>query len=459
LPYEVNVTDEFNQWWEGLTVSQQEDIAARVELLEELGPTLGRPLVDRVKGSAFHNMKELRCSSDGALRILFAFDPKREAILLIGGISQTTGTPGTTERSQRLTSCNAVPQGAAQRREQRMTPKKFAELRDALYERSPDSRERVAKDVTRLTEELGLAALRARTKRTQAQIADAIGTTQPGVSRLERQPDVLVSTLRDYVAATGGQLTLLAQYPGFECEIFLPVLDQPPQVLRQPREFRVVWQNVRNRQFVHVGWLEFTGREFTFRYTPDAELDPDFEAFPAFPNLSMTYSSSELLPFFADRLLSAAVPDYDHLLAALGLTREEATPVELLARSWGATTHDTIQVVPEPLEQPDGREALLFLASGVRHVDEVAPEGVASRVAALHKGQALELLDEPNNPNNPRAIVLRADDQPVGWVPDYLLDYVHKQREGGRDVSVVVEHANGSGTPWHLRLLARLEVS
>src|SRR2546426_5913314 len=294
-----------------------------------------------------------------------------------------------------------------------MTPRKFAELRDALYERSPDSRERVAKEVTKLTEELGLAALRARTKRTQAQIADAIGTTQSGVSRLERQTDVLVSTLRDYVAATGGRLTLIAEYPGFECDIFLPVLDQPPQAPRRPREFRVVWQNVRNRQFVHVGWLKFTGSEFTFNYTPDAELDPDFEAFPAFPNLSMTYSSSDLFPLFADRLLSAAVPDYDHLLAALGLTRDEATPVELLARSWGATPHDTIQVVPEPLEQADGREVLLFLASGVRHVDEAAPESVATRIAGLHKGQALELVDEPDNPNNDRAILLCASGQPV----------------------------------------------
>lgn len=85
MPYEVNFTDKFGLWWEGLTVSQQEDIAARVELLEQLGPTLGRPVVDLVKGSAFHNMKELRCSSDGALRVLFAFDPRRQAILLIGG--------------------------------------------------------------------------------------------------------------------------------------------------------------------------------------------------------------------------------------------------------------------------------------------------------------------------------------------------------------------------------------
>lgn len=85
LPYEVNVTDEFRQWWDGLDVTQQEDIATRVELLERYGPTLGRPVVDRVASSAFHNMKELRCSSDGALRALFAFDARREAILLLGG--------------------------------------------------------------------------------------------------------------------------------------------------------------------------------------------------------------------------------------------------------------------------------------------------------------------------------------------------------------------------------------
>jgi hypothetical protein len=85
VPYEVNFTDEFGTWWEGLTTEQQEDIAARVELLEHHGPSLGRPMVDRVSSSTFHNMKELRCSSGGALRVLFAFDPRQEAILLVGG--------------------------------------------------------------------------------------------------------------------------------------------------------------------------------------------------------------------------------------------------------------------------------------------------------------------------------------------------------------------------------------
>lgn len=83
--YEVNYTDEFEEWWDDLSVAQQEAIDARVKLLEQLGPGLGRPVVDRVEASRHHHMKELRCSSEGALRILFAFDPRQEAILLLGG--------------------------------------------------------------------------------------------------------------------------------------------------------------------------------------------------------------------------------------------------------------------------------------------------------------------------------------------------------------------------------------
>lgn len=85
MAFEVNFTAEFGIWWDSLTVEQQEAITMRVELLEQHGPTLGRPTVDRVKASAFHHMKELRCSKVGDLRVIFAFDPRREAILLLGG--------------------------------------------------------------------------------------------------------------------------------------------------------------------------------------------------------------------------------------------------------------------------------------------------------------------------------------------------------------------------------------
>lgn len=306
-------------------------------------------------------------------------------------------------------------------------------------------------------EELNLSELRAVTQRTQAQIAKAIGTSQSGVSRIERQNDFLISTLRDYVAATGGRLQLVAHYPDATYDLRIPVLSDSSADVHK-RTFRVVWQNMRTRQLVHVAWLNFTGLDFVFSYTPEAKLDDDFEPFAAFPDLQASYRSSELFSFFADRLISGARPDYEHVIAALGLTRTEATPVELLARSWGATPHDTIQVVPEPLIGPDGTEIRPFLVSGVRHVDEQNPQKVEGFVAQLSRGQSLNLQDEPDNPNNPRAIVVKVGPQRVGWVPDYLLDYVHEKRGTGKRVSAVVEQASGPETPWHLRLLCKLEV-
>lgn len=335
-----------------------------------------------------------------------------------------------------------------------MTAKKFQELKDRLYADDPQAEARVAATVTTLTEQLGLSALRANRDRTQAELARAIGTTQSGVSRIERQQDILVSTLRDYVAATGGSLKLVATYDDFETEIDLPVLRSAND---RPREFRVVWQNPITRKFVHVGWLEFDGDQFKYSYTPDAELDGDFTPFAAFPDFRSPYHSTELFDFFADRVARIATGDTT-LASALGLEQNKATPVELLARSWAQDVHDTVQVVPEPTVRPDGTSERMFLASGVRHVDEANPDGVAKRIAKLKHGDALTLRDEPTNPVNEHAIVLDASGKPVGWVPDYLLEEVHKQRDAGFEVGVFVEHANGMDVPWHLRLLCRVEV-
>jgi hypothetical protein len=80
--WDVEYTEEFGTWWEDLEPDDQERLTAAVELLEKLGPSLGRPLVDTLKGSRHPNMKELR---PGTVRVLFAFDPRRTAILLLGG--------------------------------------------------------------------------------------------------------------------------------------------------------------------------------------------------------------------------------------------------------------------------------------------------------------------------------------------------------------------------------------
>lgn len=84
--WEVEYTDEFGEWWDSLSVGEQEALAHDVEVLRQVGPGLGRPGVDTVQGSRFRNMKELRTQHGRhALRTFFAFDPRRIAILLIGG--------------------------------------------------------------------------------------------------------------------------------------------------------------------------------------------------------------------------------------------------------------------------------------------------------------------------------------------------------------------------------------
>lgn len=83
MGWEVEVTDEFTGWYSSLTAEEQDEVIARVDLLEAGGPGLGRPVVDQVHQSRHAHMKELRVP--GGLRALFAFDPRRVAILLIGG--------------------------------------------------------------------------------------------------------------------------------------------------------------------------------------------------------------------------------------------------------------------------------------------------------------------------------------------------------------------------------------
>ena len=86
MAWDVELTDEFLQWWNGLDPAEKDSLAVSIELLEEKGPNLGRPFVDSVNGSRHSNMKELRTQHQGKpYRSLFAFDPRRTAILLIGG--------------------------------------------------------------------------------------------------------------------------------------------------------------------------------------------------------------------------------------------------------------------------------------------------------------------------------------------------------------------------------------
>ena len=86
MSWNVEYTDQFGEWWDQLSEAEQESIAASVQLLEELGPHLSFSHSSGVKGSRHSRLRELRTQHEGRpYRTLYAFDPRRSAILLIGG--------------------------------------------------------------------------------------------------------------------------------------------------------------------------------------------------------------------------------------------------------------------------------------------------------------------------------------------------------------------------------------
>ncbi|MFC8518212.1 type II toxin-antitoxin system RelE/ParE family toxin [Streptomyces sp. NPDC057257] len=90
MNWEINLHPSVESW---LLKLAEEDpmsadlVEAAIDMLADSGPALGRPLVDRLTGCRTHNLKELRPGSSGSteVRILFVFDPRREAILLVAG--------------------------------------------------------------------------------------------------------------------------------------------------------------------------------------------------------------------------------------------------------------------------------------------------------------------------------------------------------------------------------------
>lgn len=86
MPWKIEVTDEFEAWYTALDNQSIEAVNFATDLLEEYGPALGRPHADTVRESRHANMKELRAQSGGRpLRLFFAFDPRRIAIVLVAG--------------------------------------------------------------------------------------------------------------------------------------------------------------------------------------------------------------------------------------------------------------------------------------------------------------------------------------------------------------------------------------
>jgi hypothetical protein len=87
--WKILQTAEFKWWFSTLDSAAKEDIYSAIAVLKQEGPALGRPRVDTLQNTNYPNLKELRVQSVGRpYRIIFAFNPKRNGVLLIGGNKQ-----------------------------------------------------------------------------------------------------------------------------------------------------------------------------------------------------------------------------------------------------------------------------------------------------------------------------------------------------------------------------------
>ncbi|BCI84598.1 hypothetical protein MTY66_62230 (plasmid) [Mycolicibacterium sp. TY66] len=231
------------------------------------------------------------------------------------------------------------------------------------------------------------------------------------------------------------------------------------------RELVVTWQHPVERSISPVGLLSFDGQTYTFRYIRNALTVPGFRPFLGFPDLEWCYTSTRLFPLFAQRAMAPRRPDFTRWVHRLGLP-EDASPWEQIARSGGRRQGDTIQLFPVP-RISDGHLECDFLVHGMRHILErpievggvlvtVTRDELETTLAGLRPGDQLGLCDEPSNRSNPQAILTTtAGHLPLGWMPNLLVDEVHRAAEHG-PARVTVRAVNGPEAGWHLRLLATL---
>lgn len=234
-----------------------------------------------------------------------------------------------------------------------------------------------------------------------------------------------------------------------------------------PRRLVVTWQHPESRGIHPIGLLTFDGNSYEFRYIRHALSVKDFSPLIGFPHLDAPYTSDDLFPLFAQRVMDPRRADFHRYVTRLGLSGDTA-PWEQLARSGGRRVGDTLQLFPEPVVQ-DGEMTCAFLAHGIRHIGErpieladcavtVTRDQVERALQSLEVGDELDVVAEPGNAVNPNALLVASDGTPVGYVPNLLVDDLANLLQRS-ELRAVVELVNGPEAPWHLRLLGRLHAS
>ena len=224
----------------------------------------------------------------------------------------------------------------------------------------------------------------------------------------------------------------------------------------------VTWQDASSRRYFPVGRLchtESPTGAYVFGYTRGVyeARDYGFRPFPAFPNVKENYRSVELFPFFANRLIPKSRDDCREFITSLGLDPDTASQFEVLARSGGRRTTDSVEIIAFPEKDDEGKYlTYFFLSHGLRHMPDFAEE----HVGELSPRDRLYMMHDLQNQVDPDALLLRTENNcPVGFIPRHLLADTWELLNRKEEVIVWVEKINPSPFPVQQRVLCRMDVS
>lgn len=228
--------------------------------------------------------------------------------------------------------------------------------------------------------------------------------------------------------------------------------------MKTPKTLFLAWQDPISRSWFPIGRLTFDGGIYQFTYTQgvkEAEEKCAFKPLSSFPYLDEVYTSSQLFPVFANRLMSRSRPDYRSFIEWLNILNDENDPMAILARSGGERETDTLAVFPCPEIDEQGQYHLYFFSHGLRHL----PSSAIERINQFESGEKLWLAHEFQNLSDSQALILNTSDHYiVGYCPRYLLAEIFELLRPNSNLEVQVERVNKPPTPLQFRLLCKMSV-
>lgn len=222
----------------------------------------------------------------------------------------------------------------------------------------------------------------------------------------------------------------------------------------------VAWQDPSTKGWFPIARLTARGEAFDFAYTRGfvRAQRVGAEHLLGFPEETKIYHSSQLFPFFENRVMPPSRPDYREYLDRFGIEDSAPPAVVVLERNEGKRTTDAYQVFPQPRAVVDDagrrRYEVVTFVHGLSHALPQAQE----RALQLQRGETLFLMDDWQNEHDRSAFAMRTEDKALlGYVPRYFAPDVRALRNAGVEPRASVLRVNLPPAPVQQRILLRLD--